>query len=1180
MSETQEKDRQRIDAYRKELEQDPQSLVFIALAEALNRLGEWDDAARVARKGLDAHPDSVAGRLSLAVAEAGRDNIRDALEQIKAALIVDQENPRALALMGSLLLQKGLAKRAVQFLSHAAKLSPDSREYADLLRRAKRLAKSESPIQLPVLRGENVPNRDSPWREDADEGAEPTEFARPGADHTVFSPDGGKKTRSNPPPPLTDDAEPTKHAARIGLAPEDEKIEDRTSYDMRNLARSVPAAGGDGPARKKPKLGGSAADYSRMVRAGEIDGAREGGAPEVVTEDAVDAAKLRAPAPDVTDSPTTRLPSGEIPAKPPSKPSAKPASKPSAKPSSAPRAGGGSAGSGPRTSDEKPPTVSQKGDPAKLDPARVDAASTPWTPRAPSPSPKEAASVREDPKIEAAAEKAAPEDRPAKKDKPKKAAVSAPEPEAKPQDARPATMMVDDAIWAIYGGEKPAGGGPTALKIDAPAEKAEAKGKAEAKEEPAASGRPGVMVVRTAGWFGTLTYWALVLVLAGGAAWFASAQASTRSGSRGGSDAVEEVRGVFSDLERGGLASYLAAEEAIEALIPTAPELKPLLVGGLAEARARIWAEFGGNAKMREVALADLASIAGEAPTLEVLAARTVLSTSAATLASIREQLRDHVHRLSSSPKAWLLEGQLAAVEHDQESELRALYTARDLNPRRRHTLLALARWHARHESFGSAFAYFDELQEHYPEDVQAALERYVFGRLSGVDPAENEATSRLAGLVREEVPEVAKDETGRVALAFAVTAFSIEDVETGLAQLARAEAAYDQSAIFKLTIGRAYLAAGDWDRAKPQLERALEIDPAADDARIGLALVEYGRTLDLPRVAASAAPKDREPQAESARIERAELPYGTIRFVPGRFELINVVLDGRELPIASFEAATATARGAELERRLSAKLGLAIAQRKAATGDVPGAIARVEKARATHEDAEVLSELGRLLLLKDDKKAALMHFAAAKRLAGSDPAARVALAESLAAAGETVQAVEILEAVIESGVISPRAHGLMGRLKLARGDYAGARELLTTALEIDPASSSVVRALAEVDHRTGHTAEAAEHYAEALVLDDRLGDPLAEEDDPRGAIDLYYLGRAILEKNERRGIAMLQAALKREGAPVQARFYLGRALLKRPKTARQGRRELELFRKAVPEGDLSAEAERLLKPK
>lgn len=1166
MSETQEKDRQRIDAYRKELEQDPQSLVFIALAEALNRLGEWDDAAGVARKGLEVHPDSVAGRLSLAVAEAGRDNIRDALEQIKAALIVDQENPRALALMGSLLLQKGLAKRAVQFLSHAAKLSPDSREYADLLRRAKRLAKSESPIQLPVLRGENVPNRDNPWREEGDEGAEPTEFARPGADHTVFSPDGGKKTRSNPPPPLTDDAEPTKHAARIGLPPEDEKIEDRTSYDMRNLVRSAPVMDVDGSLRKKPKLGGSAADYSRMVRAGEIDVARGGAAPEVATEDNVDAAKLRAASPDVTDSPTTRLPSGEIPAKP--------SSRPSAKPSSAPRAGGGSAGSGPRASDEKPPTVSQKGDPAK-----VDAASTPWTPRAPSSSPKEAASTLEDPKLEAV-EKVAPEDRPAKKEKPKKAAVSAPEPEAKPQDARPATMMVDDAIWAIYGGEKPAAGGPTALKIDAPAEKAEPKGKAEAKEEPAASGRPGVMVVRTAGWFGTLTYWALVLVLAGGAAWFASAQASTRGSSRGGTDAVEEVRGVFSDLERGGLASYLAAEEAIEALIPTAPELKPLLVGGLAEARARIWAEFGGNAKMREAALADLASVAGEAPTLEVLAARTVLSTSAATLASIREQLQEHVQRFSSSPKAWLLEGQLAAAENDEETELRALYTARDLNPQRRHTLLALARWHARHESFGTAFAYFDELQEQYPEDVQAALERYVFGRLSGADPAENEATSRLAGLVREEVPEVAKDETGRVALAFAVTAFSIHDVETGLAQLARAEAAYDQSAIFKLTIGRAYLAAGDWDRAKPQLERALEIDPAADDARIGLALVEYGRTLDLPRIAPSAASKDREPQAESARLERAELPYGTIRFVPGRFELINVVLDARELPIASFEAATATARGAELERRLSAKLGLAIAQRKAATGDVPGAIALVEKARATHEDAEVLSELGRLLLLKDDKKAALKNFAAAKKLAGRDPAARVALAESLAAAGESVQAVEILEAVIDSGVISPRAHGLMGRLKLERGDYAGARELLTTALEIDPASSSVVRALAEVDHRTGHTAEAAEHYAEALVLDDRLGDELAEEDDPRGAIDLYYLGRAILEKNERRGIAMLQAALKREGAPVQARFYLGRALLKRPKTKRQGRRELELFRKAVPEGDLSVEAERLLKPK
>jgi predicted Zn-dependent protease len=64
-----EKDRQRVDVYRKELAQDPSSLAFIPLAETLNRLAEWDEAARVARRGLEAHPDSVTGLLTLAVAE-------------------------------------------------------------------------------------------------------------------------------------------------------------------------------------------------------------------------------------------------------------------------------------------------------------------------------------------------------------------------------------------------------------------------------------------------------------------------------------------------------------------------------------------------------------------------------------------------------------------------------------------------------------------------------------------------------------------------------------------------------------------------------------------------------------------------------------------------------------------------------------------------------------------------------------------------------------------------------------------------------------------------------------------------------------------------------------------------------------------------------------------------------
>ena len=93
MSDNEAQDRSRLSAFEQELAQDPRSLAFIALAEEHNRLGNFDDVASVAQKGLVYHPDSVAGRLALALAESGRNNVRQSLEQIKRALLIDPENP-------------------------------------------------------------------------------------------------------------------------------------------------------------------------------------------------------------------------------------------------------------------------------------------------------------------------------------------------------------------------------------------------------------------------------------------------------------------------------------------------------------------------------------------------------------------------------------------------------------------------------------------------------------------------------------------------------------------------------------------------------------------------------------------------------------------------------------------------------------------------------------------------------------------------------------------------------------------------------------------------------------------------------------------------------------------------------------------------------------------------------
>lgn len=1217
MTESVEKDRQRIEAYRKELAQDPRSLAFIGLSETLNRLGEWDDAARVAKKGLEAHPDSVAGRLALAVAEAGRDNIRDALEQIKSALIIDQENPRALALMGSLLLQKGLAKRAIQFLNHATKLAPDSREYADLLRRAKRLAKSESPIQLPVVRAEQVQDTDNPW---AEESAEPTEFAaKRESEHTVFDPDAASRLRlgngrSAVYKPLDDDdAEPTKHGQRldeakkrpselppprrVGTSSEPDAAEERTTYNAKNalldaVARpATPAEAPGAPQRRKPKVGGSAADYSKIVR--EQDLPAQSLRNEAPTVDSTSAGQLRADA--LGEGPTTRVPSNGFedvlsappqPAQPPPPPPGpKSAMAPSAsrssiapaavavapepvvmKPPSAPRAAPAAAEPPPAPVDEKP--AAKTTEPPKAEAAAAEDA---------------AREERLAAKAKAKAERDAAKAEVAKAPDPAKAAEPSKAKAAPPGADRPATMMVDDAIWAIYGGDKP-GAKPAAstnLKVDAPAaaeapavEKSPARPAKEKKAEaPAADddggGRAGVMVVRTASWFGSLTYYAAVLVLAGAAAWAGWALMLSRSG-KSVVSASEDLRGVFSDLERGGLASLLAAEEGIAALISSAPELAPVLKGGLAEAHARVWAEFGNDPAMKEKAVADLREIDRDSTTLEVLVARAALSTSAASLAAIDRELETTLEQFPDSPKAWVLRAQLAMQTGRPDEAVQALYAARDLYPGRRQTLLELARWHAKHGALSSAFTYFDELQERYPQDVQAALERYVLGVITGRDPAANEAKSKLAGLVREENPEVAKDEAGRVALAFAVEAYASGDGEGGLVQLNRAEAAFRESARFKETLGQAFLAAGEWDRAKLQFERALELEPDVDQHRVGIALAQHAKLAGLVRPEAARSEKKSDPGT-------AILPFGTLRLDGDRFELVDVRLSPDHFPVAAFEELARRADGSQLDKRLEARSMVEVARKRRLDGKTAEALALLDKARTLYEDAALYTELGRAQLGKGEIKSALRSLDTAVKLDKEDPHARLALAEARAADADLVGAMEALDPLVGSAVVMPRAHLLLADLKLRRGDDAGARALLLEVEGLDPESAEVQRALGRVEHRLKKPEEALARYQKALAADKTLGEA-PRRGDTRSAIDLYYLGRLVLEKSERRGTDLLDAALDREDPPAEARFFLGKTLIKRARTKRQGKKELELFRREMPEGDLTAQAERLLK--
>jgi tetratricopeptide (TPR) repeat protein len=1195
MSENSAKDRERIVAFERELQADPRSLTFVQLADEHNRLGNFDDAANVSNKGLVYHPDSVAGRLALAMAEHGRNNVKQALEQLKRALLIDQDNPKALALMGQILLEKGLAKRAVQFLSHAVKLDPDEPEYAELFKRAKKMAENEAP---PVFRGDAIKDS-SPWSEDSESSE--IEARAADAEHTVFAPEALKKMRARDQAkkesrengkagalddalanlPVSDDidaeSEPTRFDGRARkstismpgelppprrVEPSDapERREEPTAYDARQASLS----------KRKPKVGGSAAEFSRVMRSAK-EGSTVAPSVKAATGMASDLSLGSSEPPQSADGgekETAYLrPRSMLPPPPP--------------PADAP----------------KPADLDDESEDATKDEAHVPRL------RAKAAAIAEAeAKAKESAEIPIVMGKPATQAKPSggeapakadpvpKAEKPAKAEKAAEPPAEKPEPDKtigPAsTRMVDEALWALLGGKAQGGpeakGGSVVNERDKAPEKApaaEKKEKAAEKAAPAKKEKKGEedegggaqrkgaapMVVRTSETFGTALRVSVIAVLAGTMLWVGYATAIAVSGPPP-EIASEEVKGIASDLEKGSLAALISAEEKIQTLGPTLPQLSELLDGALAEVYAHRWASFGRDPEMKEKALAKLQALSSATPTVELIAAQVALSTSATERATLDIALAARLEEYPDSPKSWVLRAKIAAADGKEEAAEAALYKARGINPQHRWTLLELARWHAKQGAYGAAFNYFEMLSQSYPEDIEAAIDRYVLGQITGRDPWESQATSSLQGLVREELAEVADDEVGRASLAFAVMRFARGDLPGGVEELGKAELAYKKSSEMKSTVAGVLLAAGEWDRARAAYKDALELDPSNEELRVGLARASFGDQSGL-----KADPELVKTQ-KSGTGATAYLPFGTVRLVFGKFSIADVESNREVFPEAAYAAAKRNTKGPELTKALESVSMVALAELKAKSGNYEEALNMLEEATKLRDDAHARVAYGRVYTAKKDLDAATRAYKRALELDDKNVQARIGLANALAAKNEPVAAIDVLEPLEQGDLVVPKALLLLSRLRLKRGDYEGAARSLEQLTEIEPANAAALLDLGEVQHRLKRTDEAYETIKTAVKSSSKNVEKLSP-------VQALYVGRFELERdNDKRGVALLKQAATGDDAPDEAHFYYGKALLKTKKTKKTGRRELELFRKLSPSSPLADEAERLLR--
>ncbi len=88
-------------------ERDPRDRVFLPLADAHFRSGEFDAAADMLREGLTRHPDFVAAHVLMGRVLAARGNLDEAEETWAAARRLDPDNAEALLALGRMLVARG-----------------------------------------------------------------------------------------------------------------------------------------------------------------------------------------------------------------------------------------------------------------------------------------------------------------------------------------------------------------------------------------------------------------------------------------------------------------------------------------------------------------------------------------------------------------------------------------------------------------------------------------------------------------------------------------------------------------------------------------------------------------------------------------------------------------------------------------------------------------------------------------------------------------------------------------------------------------------------------------------------------------------------------------------------------------------------------------------------------------
>lgn len=137
-----------IKKYEDMLEADPDSFCFAPLAELYRKSGLLDEAIRVAKQGVEKHPDYVGGLIALGRASFDNGLKQESRQAFEKVVAMTPDNLLALKALGRLFMDMGDHGRAQETFRKVLVLNPDDREGKDALESLEGL--TPPPVEFPT----------------------------------------------------------------------------------------------------------------------------------------------------------------------------------------------------------------------------------------------------------------------------------------------------------------------------------------------------------------------------------------------------------------------------------------------------------------------------------------------------------------------------------------------------------------------------------------------------------------------------------------------------------------------------------------------------------------------------------------------------------------------------------------------------------------------------------------------------------------------------------------------------------------------------------------------------------------------------------------------------------------------------------------------------------------------